>query len=718
LSSCTLYIFYLSIPTFNMIFAFDVDKDENDAGVDIDVDEEDEEDEDEDSEAKSAFHDQLPTVEEIKIRSHFDKGIQRRQRQYIPKKWELWLILGGILFVGVFIWGGLIIWKRHQYQKAVISITKTIRLSHPDAFDGLESPQSQALQWMVNIDPLRLPLPVNRDDPFVQRYIAALFIFAVAPSSQTRKKFNLLSANHECRWNSKWNRLDDYNNKIDVDTKGIELGFICGIKNNRQNDNDDSHRNAKQNDNKKYESDDHNKISNDIKKDVMGFDEEGIETSITAIILPKAGLEGILPPEMMALKYLVRVDLDGNKIQGKVPAMPFLTYLSLAYNELTGYMPDHFSEMTRLQTLCLSENALQGTLPKNLAALIDLKILALNGNELTGGLVEVYDLTRLEELHVSYNSFEDQLSNYSFQKLSNLKVIDMKSNRISGPLPDSLWELTNLEVIDFHHNALNGYINDIIVSDHQLKYLDVSSNILSGGIPPSISNLQALTHMDVSYNRFNKKLPNYLSNLTKMRTLLLTEDDDFGPQPLPDWIRGMTDLEQLSFRLTSRTGTIPTWFGELTHLQLLDLDWNHISGTIPTQLSQLTNLKYLMLNRNKMIGEIPYEVSSLPKLKMLMVDNNSFTGELKLEVGTGTCPDHKTQVTADCGNPEYGCPDCDNATQKIACPCCSRCCYESQQRCNMDDHLIEIEYEYRNSYDRYRYYTFDDNFPYQYVPAI
>jgi Leucine-rich repeat (LRR) protein len=686
-------------------------------------------DADDDDNDDIVVHDQMPTVEEIKMRSHFETG-RRQQQQPMSKKKKLWFILCGILFICIISLGGCIIGKNRQYQNAIISVTKTVRISHPDSFNDLKSPQSQALKWMIHNDLLGLPLPINRDDSFVQRYIIAVLVFAVTAESssssqqqQTRSNFNLLSSDHECMWNTKWNRIDDNNNNIDVDTKGIELGFICGGGNNNHHHKNDD------NNVYDYEVDDHNKISNEIHKDdttTTGLrdrddEEDGIETSITSIILPKANLLGELPPEVEILKHLVRVDLDYNKIQGKIPVMPYLTHLSLAYNELTGYMPDHFSEMNRLQTLALNGNALQGSIPIKFEALTDLKVLALSGNELTGGLKEIYTLTRLEELYLSYNSFEDRLSNGSFKQLTNLKVIDMKNNRISGPLPDSLWKLMNLEVIDFHHNALDGHINDVIVPDHPLKYFDVSTNILGGGLPPSISNLQALTHMDVSYNRLNAKLPNYLANMTKMKTLLLTEDNEFGPQPLPDWLRGMTDLKQLSFRLTSRTGTIPTWFGELTKLELLDLDWNHISGTLPTELSQLSDLKYLMLNRNKMTGEIPYEVSSLPRLKMLMVDNNSFTGELSLPVVPGggqQCPGRITHVVADCGNPEYGCPDCDSATKKIACPCCTGCCYENQERCNMDDWLIEVEDEYRNSYDRYRYQTFDDKSLYRYVPAV
>jgi len=498
----------------------------------------------------------------------------------------------------------------------------------------------------------------------------------VAPSSLHTKShpFHFLSDQHECLWNSEWKRADN-----DHALESIKMGILC----RRLDDN------------------------NDLRDEDVDDDRiVGIEhPPVTSIVMHSAGLQGELPRELESLTALQHVALDNNKIRGQVPVMPYLTHLSLSYNELTGYMPDHFSEMSRLETLSMAENALQGSLPKTLAALTNLELLALNGNQLTGGMAQIYPLSNLEEIYLAYNSFEDQLSNGSFQKLSNLKVLDMKSNRLSGPLPDALWNMTKLEVVDFHHNSLDGHINDVIRDDHPLKYLDISSNILGGGLPPSISNLRSLTHLDVSYNRFEALLPDYLANMTRMKTLLLTENDMLGPEPIPTWVRGMTDLQHLSFRLTARTGTLPTWFGELTRLQLLDLDWNHISGTIPTELGALTRLRYMMLNRNLMNGKVPSEVSSLPNLKFLMLDNNGFSGEVD------AC--HVPFLITDCGDPELGCPDCDSDTQKIACPCCSSCCYDYAQRCNMEDWVVQVEDEFRSDFDQYGY-SFDDV---AYIPA-
>jgi len=668
-----------------------------------------------DVEEDSTFHDQLPSVEEAKANSHFDATTMTRRHH--RKKTNLrWLyVLCGIVIVVVLATlmrsSKISIISNREYQTAVESVTSTVPLSHPDAFLDPESPQSQALQWMIHKDALQLPLPTKRTDPFVQRYVVAVLVFAVTTNEststalpqqlannniQTRDIFGLLSGVHECEWKSEWNRaeriIDGGEELYDVEAGVVALGIICGFKDDTLGDH--------------------------------GFS----NLSVTGILFQRSGLDGELPPELEVLEHLVTLNLANNQIRGKVPPMPYLTDLSLAYNHFTGDIPDHFSEMTRLRSLSLSENAFVGTLPQKFAALKDLEILALNGNQLTGGLEEVYTLTKLQELYLSYNYFEDRLSNDAFEKLSSLRVIDAKENRISGPLPNALWKLTHLEVIDFHKNALDGHINNIIVEGHPLKYLDLSRNILGGGLPSSISNLEGLTHLDVSYNRLDSIIPqgqSHLAGLTKMKTLLLTEDDGIGPQPLPDWLRGMTDLEQLSFRLTSRTGPIPTWFGELTKLELLDLDWNRISGTIPTELGLLTNLRYLMLNRNWLTGTVPTVVSFLPHLKILLLDTNRFDLDSSVRIGDeDICSGEELgdigvsnvnnrfggidTLIADCGRLVEGVP----TEQRIDCPCCTNCCWDSAERCNMKDWIIELEEEYRSAYDRYEY-EFDDAY---YVP--
>jgi Leucine-rich repeat (LRR) protein len=530
-------------------------------------------------------------------------------------------------------------------------------ISQAARFADAHSPQSKALKWMVQEDPRHLQL--GQEDPntdtnididantdantdaadFVQRYVVAVFIEALVPV-EARDSFYFFSGQHECDWNSEWYRSD---------ASVVTMGIMCD---------DQQH--------------------------------------VTDIVLQTVGLEGDIPLEIYFLPRLSTLALDVNHIGGAVPMIPTLTSLSLAYNELTGEIPTYVGLMTNLEDLTLSENLLQGTIPGDIEKLANLKILALDGNDLTSGLHSVYHLVHLEEIYLGFNTLEDGLDNASFQKLTNLNVLDLKNNKLHGPFPDALWTLTNLQVVDFHFNALDGHINDLARA-HPIQFLDVSENFLGGGLPASMGNFMTdLTHLDLTSNRFEKELPTDLAALTKMESLLLSDNSEFGPQPIPEWLQGMTNLRNLSLKLTARTGTIPDWFYEsLTNLETLDLDWNHISGTIATGMGNLSNLQHLLLNRNLLDGTIPTQLSQLPKLKMLMVDNNQFVGKLD------AC--QVEMLVADCGDPDDGCPDCQSLTMEVNCPCCTTCCYDGDQHCNRENWLTEIEVAWRDDYDEGAY---------------
>jgi len=586
---------------------------------DIDVDEEDEN-----------IHDQLPSVEEAKANVVFERSPKKSYQT------KLGFVLLGIAMIGFLAAAMNVIRKRQKYLAAVELVTTTLPLSHQDAFVDKYSPQSNALRWMMEEDPLQLSLPSTNLDPFVQRYVVSCLVFALTMSSsmtqETHKAFHLLSGVHECEWNSEWKKLHG------VDQTMERLGILC-----------------------------------DDEKNVM------------EILFPKQNMGGELPLELVSLDRLEKIDLSHGMIRGTIPHMPYLRDLNLGHNNLTGILSEHLAEMTHLTSLRLSNNNLEGSLPFEFGSLTNLLVLDLNRNQLTGGLEELDTLGNLEELYLSYNSFDQLLSPNSFQHLSNLRVIDASKNSLIGSLPDALRRFSNLEHVDFSYNSLEGQIGGF-VENHPLQYLDFSHNLLGGGLPISISHLSALTHLDVSYNRFSSRIPrDSLAALTNLKTLILTEDDDMGPGPLPEWLREMTHLEQLSFRLATRTGTIPTWFGELTQLILLDLDWNHLSGTIPTELGLLTNLKYLMLNRNLLTGTVPAEVSFLPNLRVLMLDTTKMAEQQILVGDEGVCEEGGSRF-------EHLIADC-----SMDCPCCTSCCDKNALRCNMKDWTIV--YQERAGYE-------------------
>ncbi|WCJ28020.1 Receptor kinase-like protein Xa21 [Euphorbia peplus] len=105
------------------------------------------------------------------------------------------------------------------------------------------------------------------------------------------------------------------------------------------------------------------------------------------VSLAENSLNGSLPLDIGNLKVVRFIDLSRNRLSGNLPSInriQDLSYLSLAYNEFQGSIPESFGSLTQLESLNLSNNNLTGEIPKSLERLSDLRYLNLSFNRLEG----------------------------------------------------------------------------------------------------------------------------------------------------------------------------------------------------------------------------------------------------------------------------------------------------------------------------------------------
>ncbi|KAL0382906.1 UNVERIFIED_CONTAM: putative inactive receptor kinase [Sesamum calycinum] len=92
-------------------------------------------------------------------------------------------------------------------------------------------------------------------------------------------------------------------------------------------------------------------------------------------------------------------------------------------------------------------------------------------------------------------------------RLSQLRVLSLRSNRLSGPIPPDFSQLKLLRNVYLQNNQFSGEFPPSLTELTRLTRLDLSSNNFTGSIPFSVSNLTHLTGLFLQNNGFSGKIP-------------------------------------------------------------------------------------------------------------------------------------------------------------------------------------------------------------------
>ena len=212
--------------------------------------------------------------------------------------------------------------------------------------------------------------------------------------------------------------------------------------------------------------------------------------------------------------------------------------------------------------------------------------------------------------------------------LTDLRTLNLRSNRLTGTIPTQLGNLINLQTLNLQSNRLTGSIPTQTGSLTNLRELDLAGNQLTGNIPTQLGSLTSLRQLHLESNQLEGSIPTQLGNLTELRILYLTGNRLTGS--IPTQLGSLTNLTQAFLSSNQLNGNIPTELGNLAFLATLDLSNNQLSGSIPAQLGSLSELKILGLSNNRLTGSIPAQLGNLlaptGKLTSLFICNNYLTG--------------------------------------------------------------------------------------------
>jgi Leucine-rich repeat (LRR) protein len=233
----------------------------------------------------------------------------------------------------------------------------------------------------------------------------------------------------------------------------------------------------------------------------------------------------------------------------------------------------------------------------------------------------------------------------SILALSNLSILDMRYNFISGSLPD-MSSLANLEALYLSGNHLEGTLDELTVTGGSLpnlKQLYLDQNLISGRLRgmkdqnfdlsnnTGFARLISLEVLNLDKNQFTGTVPPVFSD----RTNLINLSNNYFQGPLSDITFRGCSIRILDLSKNRLTGTIPQgFFAQLSIAAVIILDHNTFTGVIPdgpTGISRLYKIEQLSLEYNAFSGSLPASIGRLccaAKLTTLVLSHNRFEGRI------------------------------------------------------------------------------------------
>ncbi|KAJ4826815.1 hypothetical protein Tsubulata_016035, partial [Turnera subulata] len=353
--------------------------------------------------------------------------------------------------------------------------------------------------------------------------------------------------------------------------------------------------------------------------------------NLQVLHLDRVDMSSTMPNDILAnSSSLVSLSLVGCNLQGEFPTqifqLPKLEVLFLDHNyDLTGHLPE-FHSSTPLRKLSVFGCKFSGHIPSSLQ-----------------------NLTQLVHLDLTYNNFSVQdASSLSWMgnlvKLTHLSLGYLNFN-ISSEIPPSFANLTNLSVLSLQSNQLSGPFPTWLANLTQLTAFDVSFNELRGMVPRSLSQRRTMAQwIPLFYSSptsvfFSTKYPQChdyeRTGLLQFRESLATEgcayprvegwNLDGEESDCCSWdgvecdnITGHVIGLDLSHSCLSGPINSSSTLFQLVHLRSLNLAYNHFQNSpIPTALGHLSNLTHLNLSASGFSGQIPLSVFGLSMLSSL-----------------------------------------------------------------------------------------------------
>ncbi|XP_058768690.1 receptor-like protein 32 [Vicia villosa] len=357
---------------------------------------------------------------------------------------------------------------------------------------------------------------------------------------------------------------------------------------------------------------------------------------------------------------LTILDLSNNQMKGKVPNwiwMLNLQDLNVSHNMLTDLEGPLQNLTSNLLSLDLHNNQLQGPVPVflRLASYLDYSMNKFS-SVIPQDIGNYLNFTTF--LSLSNSTLHGRIPE-SLCNASNLQVLDISINNISGTIPLCLMKMTQtLVVLNLRMNNLIGTIPDVFPSSCALRTLDLQKNNLDGQIPKSLANCSTLEVLDLANNNIIDAFPCLLKKISTLRVLVLRKNKFYGPIECPTAGDTWPLLQIIDLAFNNFSGKLPEkgftgWEAMMSEKNQIDSKVNHIrfqllefgqiyyadSVTVTAKGQQFELVKILLIfttidfSSNNFEGPIPKVLMDFKALYILNISNNHFSGEIPSSIG-------------------------------------------------------------------------------------
>lgn len=157
-----------------------------------------------------------------------------------------------------------------------------------------------------------------------------------------------------------------------------------------------------------------------------------------------------------------------------------------------------------------------------------LRRLDLSYNKLTGSLPKLpYNLL---ELALKANSLSGSLSKSSFDSLTQLEVVELSENSLTGTLQSWFFLLPALQQVDLANNSLTR-LEIPKPANSDLVAVDLGFNKIEGNAPLHFADYPLLSSLSLRYNSLRGTIPLEYSRKKSLRRLFLDGNFLIGKPP-------------------------------------------------------------------------------------------------------------------------------------------------------------------------------------------